>query len=241
MSSCPRRLSLRVAALTFSAAGAVLMGYGGATGAPVATRPASVRASTADTATHERRCATPTPAARHGRGDATRCGHASHGTRRDPDRERPHASRDHGSHVATPHGQDPTPAAAAGHLTGAETRDPGCGDADNGGMNCSGDSGADRGAAHLPSGASTGRVRASAPAPASDPGGGASSAGRPAPPEPEPPATSPASAGVSAAAVPPSGSHAPVVPVTGTVAGIAGGLLLCLAGLLGMAYSRRHP
>jgi len=241
MSSHPRRLSLRVAALTFSAAGAVLMGYGGATGAPVATRPASVRASTADTATHERRCATPTPAARHGRDDATRCGHASHDTGRDPDRERPHARRDHGSHAATPHGQDPTPAASAGHLTGAETRDPGCGDADNGDTNCSGDSSADHGAAHRPSGASTGRVPAAAPAPANDPGGTASSAGRPATPEPEPAATSSVSAGVSAAAAPPSGSHAPVVPVTGTVAGIGGGLLLCLAGLLGMAYSRRHP
>lgn len=241
MSSSRRPLSPWVAALTFSAAGAVLAGYGGATGAPVAIRPASVRASTADTEPRERRCATPTPAARHGRDDATRCGRASHGTIGDRDRERPHAKRDHGSHAATPHDHDRSPAAAAGHLTGAETRDPGCGDADNGDTNCSGDSGADRGAAHRPSGASTGRVPAAVPAPANDPGGTASSAGRPAPSEPEPAATSPVSAGVSAAAIPASGSHSPVVPVTGTVAGIGGGLLLCLAGLLGIAYSRRHP
>ena len=240
MSSSRRRLSLWVAALTFSAAGAVLTGYGGATGAPVATRPASVRASTADTQTHERRCARPTPAARQGRDDAARCGHAAHDTRNDRDRERPHAKRDHGSHAATPHDRGPSPAAAAGHLTGAETRDPGCGGADNGDTNCSGDSGADRGTAQRSSGAAGERVPAAVPAPA-NPGGTASSAGTPAPPEPEPAATGSVSAGVSAAAIPARGSQSPVVPITGTVAGIGGGLLLCLAGLLGIAYSRRHP
>ena len=215
------------------------MGYGGATGAAVATGPGLVRTSTADTETPQRRCAaTPTPAARHGGDDAARCGHAAHDSHHERDRERPHANHDHGSHASSPRDHDRSPT-GAGHLTGAETREPGCGDADSGDTNCSGESGADRGTAHRSSGAAAGRAPAAAPAPANDRGGAASSAGRPAPPDTEATSTSSASAGVSAFAVPPSGSHSPAVPVTGAIAGIGAGLLLCLAGLLGVALARR--
>jgi hypothetical protein len=239
MGTSRRRLSLRVAALTFSAIGAVLMGYGGATGAAVGTRPTLLHASTADTEAHERRCAaTPTPAARRGHDDQAHCGHAGHDSHHERDRERSHVNHDHGSHGSSAHDQDRSPA-GAGHLTGAETRDPGCGDADNGDTNCSGESGADRGTAHRPSAAATGRVPVAAPAPANHSGGAASSAGRPAPLGTETTTTSSLSAGVSASAVPAGGSHSPVVPVAGTVAGIGAGLLLCLAGLVGLALARR--
>lgn len=240
MDSSDRRPHLRIAALTLSATAAVLLGHGGAAGAAAAAGPALVRPATADTEAHERHCtATPTPEARHDRDEPARCAHSGHGSHHNGDRERSHAAGSHGSEGSSLHDQAPSPS-DAGHLPGAETRVPSCTDTDSTGTNCSGESGVDRGTAHRASGVATGHTPAATPQPTYGPGGAKSSAGAPAPPRAEATTTRSLSAGVSAAAVPTSRSRAPAVPVTGTVAGIGAGLLLCLAGLLGLVLARRR-
>jgi hypothetical protein len=212
-----RRRGLRIAALTLSAGGAVLMGHGAA-GAAVTTRPMVAHPATADTESHGRR--------RHDDRDA----HHDH------DRTRSHATHEHESHGSHAGGDHDRRSSDAAHPPGGEIRDPGCGDGDSSDTNCSGDRGADRGTAHHASGVATGRVRASAPAPApapaaaTEPGAPASAASRPAPPDPEtaPPASPPRTA-----------APGPVIPATGALDRIGIGLLLCLAGLVGLALARR--
>ena len=230
MASPRRRLSLRVAALTLSAIGAVLMDGGGSTAAAVVTR--------VDQAAH------------HGR-DRDRASHHDGDRDRDRDRahERTHATRDHGSHESSSsHHQDHDRVpGGTRHLTGSDSRDAGCGDSDSSDTNCVGDRGVDRGTAHRASGVAAGRAPAAAPVPTNDSGDAARSAGRPAPPDAgttrttTTSTTSTVSAGVAASGLPASGAHSPVaVPVTGAEERIGIGLLLWLAGLIGLVLARRR-
>src|SRR5438309_286307 len=230
MASPRRRLSLRVAALTLSAIGAVLMDGGGSTAAAVVTR--------VDQAAH------------HGRDrDRDRASHHDGDRERDRAHERTHATRDHGSRESSSsHHQDlDRVPGGTRHLTGSDSRDPGCGDSDSSDTNCVGDRGVDRGTAHRASGVAAGRAPAAAPVPTNDSGDAARSAGRPAPPDAgttrttTTSTTSTVSAGLAASGLPASGAHAPVaVPVTGAEERIGIGLLLWLAGLIGLVLARRR-
>ena len=83
--------------------------------------------------------------------------------------------------------------------------------------------------------------------PTNDSGDAARSAGRPAPPDAgttrttTTSTTSTVSAGLAASGLPASGAHSPVaVPVTGAEERIGIGLLLWLAGLIGLVLARRR-